>query len=102
MLNIIYDMDGGIAVPDNKVKEYSENLVLLYCTSNNPVEIRIGCLNIIRSIAYAMKHNNIPNTTATITYAHNPEAKIWYDEDYNLDGYYDFCDHDMDVLMDLF
>lgn len=102
MLNIIYDMDGGIAVPDNKVKDYSETLVLTHAASSESVEVRIGCLNIIRSIAYAMKHNNIPHTNATISYAHNPEAKIWYDSDYNLDGYHDFCKHDIQVLMDMF
>lgn len=100
MIHLIYDMDNGIAIADNKVKDYAADMVLVCATIEEVVEIRIGNENIVRSVIYAMKHRQIPPQNVTISYAHNPDAKIWIDQDYNLDGYYDFCTHYIDVLMD--
>ncbi len=100
MIHIIYDMNEGVSLPDNKVKDYAADMVWDLGTIEEVVEVRIGNENIIRSVMYSMKHRNIPPQNVTISYAHNPDAKIWIDEDYNLNGYYDFCKHYVEVLMD--
>lgn len=100
MIHIIYDMNDGVSVPDNKVQNFAADMVWDLGTIDEVVEVRVGQLNIIRSVAYAMKHRNIPHTNLTISYAHS-DSKIWLNEDYHLDGVFDFCTHDIDVLMDM-
>lgn len=100
MIHIIYDMNNGKSLPDNKVQSYASDMVWDLGTIEETVEVSVGQLSIIRSVAYSMKHRNIPHTNLTISYAHS-ESKIFLNEDYQLDGVFEFCTHDIDVLMDL-
>lgn len=98
MIHLIYDMDEGLTVPDNKVLPYTEHLVLDLGTIPQTVDICVGSLSIVRSVIDQMKQHNVPNTNVTISYAHS-DSKVWINENYQLEGVYDFCNHDIDVLM---
>lgn len=98
MIHLIYDMNEGTTVPDNKVKSFTEDMVWDLGSIEEVVEVRVGSLSIVRSVIDQMKFRNIPNTNVTISYAHC-DSKVWINENYQLEGVYDFCNHDIDVLM---
>lgn len=100
MIHLIYDMNEGTTVPDNKVKSFSEDIVQDFATTDEVVDVRIGSLSIVRSVAHVMKNRGLSNTNLTISYAHS-DTNIFFDADFNINGRWEFCDYELQVLMEM-
>lgn len=101
MINIVYDPDDGIVLPDNKVIPFAEEYVQKYIVEDSNCDLLIGSRDIIYAFLYAMKNKNVDHTQLKLEYV-NSTNKAWVDSAYNINGHYEFSDHVEKILLALF